>query len=149
MRYCEAHTGRVFILRLEHGEVVHATIERFAGYHGIRGAIAMIVGGADRGSRLVVGPEDGDARPVKPMEFTLPAAHEITGVGTLFPDDTGKPMLHLHAALGRGDRAIAGCIRNGVVVWQVLEVVLLELTGASASRRPDPALGFKLLDPNP
>ena len=30
MQYCEAKQGRVFVLRLEHGETVHEEVERFA-----------------------------------------------------------------------------------------------------------------------
>jgi predicted DNA-binding protein with PD1-like motif len=148
MKYSEARHGRVFILRLEHGEVLHEVIERFAREKQIRAAAVIVVGGADSASRLVVGPEDGDARPVKPMELVLDAAHEVAGTGTLFPDETGAPMLHLHIAAGRKDHAVTGCVRNGVVVWQVLEVVMFELTGTAAIRRRDPTLGFKLLDPS-
>ena len=35
MRYTEARPGRVFILRLEYGDIVHETIERFAVEHNI------------------------------------------------------------------------------------------------------------------
>lgn len=147
MKYAEARQGRTFILRLEQGEIVHQEIEAFASGHGIQAASVIAVGGADAGSRLVVGPEKGEARPVIPMEHVLDAVHEITGTGTLFPDDTGQPVLHMHMACGRNNHTITGCIRNGVVVWQVMEVVLSEITDTSAARLPDAALGFKLLDP--
>ena len=35
----------------------------------------------------------------------------------------------------------------GVKVWHVLEVVLTELVGSTARRRPDSATGFELLEP--
>jgi predicted DNA-binding protein with PD1-like motif len=107
----------------------------------------IVLGGADRQSRLVVGPEDGRATPVNPMTHVLENVHEIVGTGTLFPDDEGKPMLHMHVAGGRKDVTITGCVRTGVKVWQVVEVVLIELLDTSASRKLEPNLGFKLLKP--
>ena len=66
---------------------------------------------------------------------------------TLFPDENGDPVLHMHVACGRGDSTITGCVRRGVKTWHVLEIVLFELVGSSAVRTPDPATGFKLLQP--
>lgn len=147
MKYCEARPGRVFVLRLEDGDVAHETIERFAVEKGIHAASVIAVGGADGGSRLVVGPEDGSASPVVPMEHVLDDVHELAGTGTLFPDEDGRPVLHVHAACGRNASSITGCIRRGVKTWQTLEVVLYELTDCPARRVMDPATGFALLQP--
>ena len=57
MKYSEAKRGRVFILRLEGGEVIHKELELFAGKLGIKAASVSIVGGIDKDSILVVGPE--------------------------------------------------------------------------------------------
>ncbi len=108
-----------------------------------------MLGGADDGSRLVVGPRDGRppvGEPIEPMERLLDGVHEMAGVGTLFPDETGRSVLHLHAAFGRGDRVSAGCIRRGVTTWVIGEAVVIELTGSGAARRVDPATGFELLE---
>jgi len=70
----------------------------------------------------------------------------MAGVGTLFPDEAGRPVLHLHAAFGRDDQVTAGCIRRGVTTWVIGEVVVIELVGNDAVRRVDPASGFGLLD---
>lgn len=147
MKYSQARQGRIFILRLEDGEVVHEVVERFAEEHSIRAAALIAVGGADEGSRLVVGPEKGRAVPVVPMELLLDGVHEVAGTGTLFPDEEGHPLIHMHFALGRKDRTVTGCIRRGVKVWQILEVILFELLDTSAHREADPVLGFKLLQP--
>ncbi|MBN1558599.1 MAG: DNA-binding protein [Lentisphaerae bacterium] len=147
MQYSEAKQGRVFVIRLEDGEVLHETVESFAREHGIRAASLLAVGGADAGSRLVVGPREDRAQPVEPMEHILEHAHELAGVGTLFPGENGNPVLHMHAVCGREGRAVAGCIRRGVRTWHVLEIVLYELTGTAAARRPDPETGFALLRP--
>lgn len=141
----EVQQGRVFVLRLEHGDIVHQVIEGFARDKGIRTAALIILGGADQGSRLVVGPKDGLARPVHPMQAALEAAHEVAGTGTLFPNEQGEPVLHMHMTCGRGESTRTGCIRSGVVVWQIMEAVLFELTGSRGMRVPDPNLGFSLL----
>jgi len=147
MKYSEAKQGRVFVVRLEDGEVLHETIEEFARQKKIAAASLMIVGGAREGSRLVVGPEDGDAAPVVPTEYILDNVHEIVGTGTIFPDENGKPILHMHIAGGRLDSTITGCVRNGVKIWQVAEIILFELTETTACRKFDPKTGFKLLRP--
>ena len=147
MKFSEARQGRVFVIRLEDGEIIHETIERFAGEQGIKAAALILLGGAEAGSRLVVGPQDGRVRPVIPMVHELTNVNEIVGTGTLFPDEGGNPILHLHAACGRENSAVTGCIRSGVKVWQIVEVVLFELIETSATRKLEPDLGFKLLTP--
>ena len=147
MRYSEARPGRVFILRLEDGDIVHHIIERFAGEHNIVAASLIVVGGADKGSRLVVGPREDRGLPLEPMQQALEHAHEISGVGTLFRDETGVPLVHLHMACGREASTITGCIRTGDRVWHVMEVILQELTETTARRAMEQPLGLKLLQP--
>jgi predicted DNA-binding protein with PD1-like motif len=146
MKYSTAQLGRVLVVRLEDGDVVHDCIEEAARAVGIARAAVILVGGAAGGSRVVVGPEDGAARPVVPMERVLHDVHEMAGAGTIFPDESGRPVLHLHAAFGRDDRVTAGCIRNGVGTWVVGEAVVIELTGNEATRRVHPASGLELLE---
>lgn len=148
MRYSEAKQGRVFLIRLEHGEVLHETIERFAREQGVRAGALIALGGADAGSVLVVGPEQADARPITPLLHTLQDVHELVGAGTLaWDEESGGALLHMHVACGRGETTKTGCVRQGVRVWQTLEVVLFELTDTTAHRVFDPRLGFKLLQP--
>ena len=147
MLYSEAKQGRTFIIRLEDGEIVHETLEKFAADHSIRAAAIIILGGADKGSKLIVGPQQSRAIPVMPMQHELYETHEITGTGTIFPDDEGNPVLHLHMACGREENTATGCIREGVKVWYVMEVIMFEITGTTATRRPDPEIGLKLLVP--
>jgi hypothetical protein len=38
-------------------------------------------------------------------------------VGVLAPREDGKPVLHIHAALGRAGQTVTGCLRNGATAW--------------------------------
>jgi predicted DNA-binding protein with PD1-like motif len=147
MKYSEAKQGRIFVIRLEDGDIVHDEIERFAREKSIGAASLIIVGGADYGSKFVVGPEEARTTPGVPMEHVLDEVHEIAGVGTLFPDDEGNPVLHMHMACGRKSATITGCIRQGVRVWHVMEVILFELADTTGVRTHDSETGFKLLQP--
>jgi predicted DNA-binding protein with PD1-like motif len=147
MKYSEAKQGRIFVIRLEDGETVHEEIERFARKQSITAAVMIILGGADEGSRLVVGPERGRAKPINPMEYVLDNVHEIGGTGTLFPDEEGNPIVHVHMACGRNANTVTGCIRNGVTVWQVMEVILFELIDTTGKRVLEVDTGLQLLHP--
>ncbi len=149
MQYREGRLGRVFVLRLEEGERLNDTLESFAREQGVQRAMVIYLGGAGDGSRMVVGPEDPRAGTIVPMLFSLAGAQEVLAVGTLFPNEEGDPVLHMHAAAGREGRAHVGCTRAGVDVWLVGEAVLLEILSDAGQRRKDPATGFQLLQVTP
>ena len=80
------------------------------------------------------------------MITQLSGVHEACGVGTIFADAEGKPKLHMHASFGRNEKTITGCVRMGVDVWRIGEVVLLELSGSAARRAVDKETGFEFLE---
>ena len=145
MRYSELSTGRVFILRLESGEVLHEAIESFSQEHNIQAAFLTAVGGVDKGSKMVVGPELPVEKGIVPQIHILDAPHELTASGTLFPDEDGKPLMHMHGSAGRDGRSVTGCLRAGMIVWLVLEVTITELKGDIPIRKTDPENGLKIL----
>jgi predicted DNA-binding protein with PD1-like motif len=147
MKYSQAKQGRIFVIRLEDGDIIHEEIERFAREKSIRAGALIILGGADEGSKLVVGPEHGRKNPIVPMEYILDNVNETAGAGTIFPDEKGNPALHMHIACGRESSTVTGCIRKGVKAWHVLEVILFELVDTTASRALDSVTGFELLKP--
>ena len=108
-------------------------------------SVSLSAASKDKG-RVVVGPKNGEAFPPEPVVTLLSGVHEICGVGTIFLNEEGKPKLHMHASFGRGKKAVTGCVRLGIDVWQIGEVVMLELAGASAKRKVDKDTGFELLD---
>lgn len=147
MKYSVGNIGRVFVLKFEDGDRLPEQLESFAAEQGVTHGMCIMVGGIDSGGTIIVGPEDGNLRPPVPIPFELEGVHEAAGVGTLFPNSEGKPVLHMHAALGREGRTRTGCIRPGVGAWLVTEVILLEITGTGARRIKDPTAGFELLEP--
>jgi predicted DNA-binding protein with PD1-like motif len=146
MKACEGRIGRVFVIRLEDGDVVPECIERFAEENGVSVGQAVLVGGIGGGD-VVVGPRCSEGMPPEPMLLPIDGAHEVVGVGVLAPGEDGKPSLHIHAALGRAGRTMTGCLRHGVTTWLVGEVILYEILGADMLRVKDKQSGFELLEP--
>jgi uncharacterized protein len=145
MKSSEGRPGRVFVLRLEDGDVVPGCIESFARENAVHFGQVTLVGGIGRGE-IVVGPRDsGEARP-QAMTVPVDGAHEVLAVGLLAPDASGNPVLHMHGALGRSGQAVVGCLRPGVATWLVAEAIIWEITGIQATRKPDVRSGFTLLE---
>lgn len=145
MKASEGKIGRVFVIRLEDGDIVPACLERFAEEKGISVGHVILIGGIG-GGEIVVGPRHSEERPPQPMLLPIDVAHEVAGVGVLAPDEDGKPVLHIHAALGRSGQTMTGCLRPGVTTWLVGEAIIYEITDASAKRLPDEKTGFNLLE---
>ena len=146
MDYTEAKLGRIFILRLHQDEVLHEVIEKFASQKNVSSALCFFLGGAEDQSKVVVGPKEGKGCTIDPMVTLLRGVHEACGVGTIFVNKEGKPKLHMHASFGRNDTAVTGCVRMGVNVWLIGEVVILELTGSTAKRAKNKESSFEVLD---
>jgi len=146
MKACQGQIGRVFIIRLEDGDVVPGCIERFAEENGVSVGQVILVGGVG-GGEVVVGPRSSEEMPPQPMLLPVDGAHEVLGVGVLAPDEDGKPVLHIHAALGRSGQTMSGCLRPGVTTWLVGEVILYEILGVNVTRVRDEASDFDLLEP--
>ena len=145
MKAVEGRIGRVFVLRLEHDDLLPRCIEEFACRNGIRLAQVLFHGGIYRGD-LVSGPvETDDPKPV-PMVIPISAAHESSAIGFLAPSEDGNPILHMHGNLGRSGTSVSGCFQRGVNIWLVGEVVICEIISNSpVERTTDAASGLKLL----
>lgn len=146
MKASEGHIGRVFVIRLEDGDVIPESIERFAAENHVSVGHVVLVGGVG-GGQVVVGPRHSKERPPDPMMLPVDSAHEVVGVGVLAPGEDGKPVLHIHAALGRAGQTMTGCLRPGVTTWLVGEVILYEILGTKAARVSDAESGIALLEP--
>jgi predicted DNA-binding protein with PD1-like motif len=144
MKATEGKLGRVFVVRLEDGDKIPASIERFAEEKKITAGQVILIGGIG-GGQVVSGPRYSDKMPPDPMLLPVDGAHEVVGVGILVPGEDGKPMLHIHASLGRAGKTLTGCLRPGVDTWLVGEAIIYEITGVKARRAKDKKSGFELL----
>ncbi|OGO30882.1 MAG: DNA-binding protein [Chloroflexi bacterium RBG_16_56_11] len=145
MKATEGKIGRVFVVRLEDGDMVPECLERFAAEKKIKVGHVVLIGGIG-GGEVVAGPRKSDEMPPDPLRLPVDGAHEVVGVGIIAPDKDGRPGLHIHAALGRAGRTLTGCLRPGVRTWLVGEAIIYEITGTSARRLPDKASGFELME---
>jgi len=147
MKYSETNINRIFVIRLEDGDRLPDVVEEFARKKGITSGCCLFLGGVKDRSEIVTGPETEDGMPPLPMHLLLTGTHEVAGVGTIFSDEQGNPVLHGHAAFGRNDHTVTGCIRPGIVTWKVLEMIIIEFSTPCGTRILDTATGFKLLEP--
>jgi predicted DNA-binding protein with PD1-like motif len=146
MQFTEAKLGRIFILRLHDGDHLPDILESFAAENHVTTALCFFLGGVKEKGHVVVGPKDGTALPPEPMVTLLNGVHEACGIGTIFADEEGKPKLHMHASFGRNDNTITGCVRMGMDIWRIGEVIVLELTGTTAHRARDKETAFEFLE---
>ncbi|WP_407355536.1 PPC domain-containing DNA-binding protein [Methanolobus sp. WCC5] len=139
MDYSVGNIGRVFAVRLDHGDDILRELEGLAVAEDIRSA-AFIMLGAVKEANLVVGPKTCEVPP-DPSWEKITDAHEILGIGNIFREE-GKPKIHLHSAAGRGASVKAGCLRKESEVFMVAEVFIMEICAISATRVFDPKRGF-------
>lgn len=144
MQAGEGKIGRVFMIRLEDGDKLPECLEQFAVEKGIKHGFVLLVGGIS-GGQIVVGPRRTDEMPPDPMLLPVDEAHEAAGVGIIAPGEDGRPVIHIHAALGRAGQTMTGCLRPGVTTWLVGEAIIYEITGVNANRIMDKRSGFSLL----
>lgn len=144
MKAVEGKLGRVFILRLEDGDVVPGCIEKFAKENGIKVGHVTLLGGVNKGN-VVVGPRKSHQMPPEKMTLPIDTVHEIVASGLIAPDREGNPVLHMHGALGRAGQTMTGCLREGVETWLIGEAVIYEILGTDAKRLYDEKSGFTLL----
>jgi uncharacterized protein len=144
MDYEIGRTGRAVVIRLHDGDPIYASIESVAQKERIESAAVWIVGGV-KNATVVTGPTHAEVFPLQTIDRHFDDAREIAGFGTIFTNESGRPALHMHAAIGKGQEVIAGCPRKGADCWLVDEVIMLEITGTTARRRVNRQSGLELL----
>jgi len=142
MKYQTGKPGRVIVARFEDHEDVLGNLIALARNENIRAGIFYLIGGMREG-RIVVGPET-DQLPPKPVWKALGESHEVVGLGTIFWQGD-EPKIHFHGAFGKKDQVKVGCLREKSETFLVLEAVIIEMEGITATRELDPASGMVLL----
>lgn len=142
MEYSTGKAGRVVAVRLFEGEDLYECIEAVAKKERIKAAAVLITGGF-RKAKVVVGPKQEKPKIVGNLKgFAGPG--EVLGVGTIYCDDEG-PKLHIHTAIGKGNKTMVGCPRGGAKTFLIMEVTIIEIKGVKAGRKYDEETGLKLL----
>lgn len=141
MQYTEGKPGRVFIVRVDHGEDLILTLVQFLTDHQVNSGYIRFMGALQSG-QIVTGPKDLCLPPDQHFE-SFTGGWEVIGMATITPDTNG-PHLHVHASIGRGERVLTGCLRGVITTYIVIEAVITELTGVDMQREPDPVTGLCL-----
>lgn len=142
MDYRAGAVGKVLLARFDHGEPILPALAEICRKEGILTGWFYLFGAIAKGS-MVTGPGEACLPPV-PVWVDFQHPHEIVGMGSVAEKD-GAPSIHLHASLGRGREVLTGCIRKDEEVFLVVEAMILQITGVSASRKPDARSGLELL----
>jgi uncharacterized protein len=141
MQYTEGKPGRIFIVRVDHGEDLIATLVQFLRDHQVNSGYIRFMGALQSG-RMVTGPETLCLPPDYHFE-SFSGGWEVIGMATITPDNNG-PHLHVHASIGREERVLTGCLRGEIITYIVVEAVITEIIGADVQREMDPVSGLCL-----
>ena len=139
MEYAKGKIGRIFTVRIDHGEDLILELTKLSELEHIKSAVFILLGALQEG-KLVTGPKES-IRPPEPIWFDFEDTREILGIGNIFLED-GKPKLHLHVGAGREGSVKLGCLRGENKVFMVVEAFVFELEGFSARRVMDKKQGF-------
>jgi hypothetical protein len=139
MEYTAGTIGRVFFLRIDHGEDLIEALQTISRKENIRSAFFFLLGAIGQAD-LVAGPREACVPPV-PMWVKINTPHEIIGIGNIFYEGE-NPRVHLHCSIGRDDTVRTGCLRNQSKAFMVNEVFILEISGMNAERVNDTEKGY-------
>jgi predicted DNA-binding protein with PD1-like motif len=142
MNYRAGTIGKILLARFDHGEQIVPALVDLCSKEGVLSGWFFLFGALTAGS-MVTGPREARLPP-EPVWTEFPQPHEIVGMGSVAEKD-GVPSIHLHASLGRGKEVLTGCIRKEGEVFLIVEALVLQMAGLSASRKPDPPSGLELL----
>ncbi len=142
MEYRTGSIGRVLTIRFDHGEDFLKGLEEILLKEKIQSCWFQVIGALDKAG-VVIGPKE-PVVPPEPIWQNVDGACELLGCGSVYMDGDA-PKIHLHGALGEHGKTLTGCIRKDSRVYLVLEVIVFELQGISATRPWDEAAGISRL----
>ena len=94
MQYTEGKPGRVFIVRVDHGEDLIATLMQFIKDHQVHSGYIRFMGALESG-QVVTGPEVL-CLPPDPHFESFSGGWEVIGMATITPDITGPTSISMH-----------------------------------------------------
>ncbi|MFC1517045.1 PPC domain-containing DNA-binding protein [Candidatus Margulisiibacteriota bacterium] len=142
MKVQEGKLGRVFILAFDHEEEILEPLKNFIKEKKIKAGFIYLLGAVQSG-QIVCGPKE-TVVPPDPIKKELKEANELVAIGSIFWEGA-EPKVHLHAALGKGEKTLLGCIRKAAKVFITIEALLLEVTDVNFEKKLDPKIGLPIL----
>jgi predicted DNA-binding protein with PD1-like motif len=142
MRYTKGTIGRVFVLKFEDNDILLDTLAAFIKKEKVKSATIMFIGALRKGD-LVTGPKK-PVIPPSPNKVNFKDGWEVLGIGTIFSNPAG-PQIHIHSAMGKNRVALTGCVRGKSRIFLVVEAIVFELRGVSATKAIDRKTGLNLL----
>lgn len=134
--------GTRWMLRLDQGQDLFATIGEFASKHTIRAAV--VVSGIGMLRDAAIGYWNGSEY----VRKDLPEPHELVGLHGSIADAEG-PSIHLHAALAAPNHQLVGGHLIRATVWVLNELFIDTFRGRTFGRPIDETLGLRKLDLEP
>ncbi len=135
--------GSKYVLRLDEGEDLHATLAAFAEREGIRAGAVLFGIGMFR--QATFGYWDGHQ--YRPHEIEVP--HEVVALHGTIARAEGAPSIHLHSAVAGPDHRLIGGHLIRATVGALQEVVLETFPGRTFGRPLDESWGLRILDLDP
>lgn len=132
--------GRIFILRLDQGDMVLESISELAAREGVKDAVVISgIGTLDKCTLHMV--MTTGYPPVEHFERWEDKPLELVSIDGIIAN--GKP--HLHAVVSDHEKAYAGHLENGCRVLYLAEIVIVEVKSLDLARVPDDKNIFKLV----
>ena len=130
-----------YIIRLEKGEELLATLTGFCAEHDIKsGWITSGIGGIERATVGYF-----NTRTKKYVFRRVKDAIELTSLNGNISEVEGKPFLHLHATVSSMNNKVSGGHVHHIITAGTIEVLLSTFT-KPLTRSYDDNIGLKLLD---
>ncbi len=144
---------KVHAIRLEPGEDVMQSLQKFCEEHHIGNGAILTGVGSLRGCSFF-DPTEVPDRPgyyVYGDPIELPCPIELISMnGIICTEPDGKPSLHIHAAFAdENGKEYGGHFNVGNCVLSTVELVLAELDGLRMTRAMDPDRGVPVFTPLP
>jgi hypothetical protein len=121
--------GRVFVLRLDQGDMVLESINELIAKEGIKDAVVISgIGTLDRCTLHMV--MTTGYPPVEHFESWEDKPLELSSIDGIIAN--GKP--HLHAVVADHEKAYSGHLENGCRVLYLAEIVIMEIKSLDLTR---------------
>jgi predicted DNA-binding protein with PD1-like motif len=143
MRYTEGSTGRIFLIKFEHGDDLLAKVKELAVKEDVKLATITFIGALSKGD-IVAGPDKLEL-PAVPTWISFADGREVLGSGTIIKEKD-EVHTHIHSTLGRGKEVLTGCLRKDCQVFVTVEAVVTEIKGINVSRLKDKDTGCNVLE---